>query len=67
MKKKKLWFKELIQKYHSDIRGVIHIGGHYGEERFVYKELGIKNVIWFEPLKRNYEILLKNVNSKIPA
>ena len=44
-------FKDLVKKYKMNIRGILHIGGHYGEEYKTYKELKINNIIFFEPLK----------------
>ena len=28
----------LVKKYNMDIKGVIHIGAHFGEENNVYKQ-----------------------------
>jgi FkbM family methyltransferase len=55
--------KYIIGKYKLNIKGVIHIGAHYGEEYLVYKERGVKNMMFFEPVKANYNILLKNVGN----
>jgi FkbM family methyltransferase len=46
-----------------DIKGIIHIGGHYGEEVGSYVEQGINDIVLFEPLKENFEILKKNVSN----
>jgi FkbM family methyltransferase len=54
-------FTQLIKKYNMNINGVIHIGAHYGEEHELYKQNNINNIVYFEPLKSNYEILTKNV------
>lgn len=44
-------FKTLLEKYGcNDRKGIIHIGGHIGEEIPMYKELGFKKVLTFEPL-----------------
>lgn len=48
---------ELINKYEMKITGVIHVGAHYGEEIVDYLDNGIEEMILFEPLKNNYEIL----------
>ncbi len=40
-----------------DIKGIIHIGGHYGEELQDYIDNGIQNVIIFEPLSDNFNVL----------
>ena len=36
----------LVKKYNMDIKGVIHIGAHFGEENNVYNNLNLKNRIW---------------------
>lgn len=58
-------FKELIIKYNLNIQGVIHVGGHTGEEIPVYQKHNIDNVVFFEPDPRNVSILdnkIKNTN-----
>jgi len=54
-------FNQLLRKYNMDIKGIIHIGGHYGEEHSLYKQNNIKNIVYFEPLKSNFEVLKNNV------
>jgi FkbM family methyltransferase len=49
-------FKELIDKYKIEIKGIIHIGGHHGQEYDLYKELNIP-ILYFEPLSRNFSYL----------
>ena len=46
-----------------NISGVIHIGAHYGEEVSNYVNLGINNIVLFEPLEENFEILKNNVSN----
>ena len=53
--------KELKNKYNLNFKGVIHIGAHYGEENDVYEELDIKNRMFFEPCKDNFNILKQKV------
>jgi len=51
-----------------NIKGVVHIGAHYGEEIQEYVDNGIQNIIVFEPLSKNFEVLaerLQNVNADI--
>jgi len=48
----------LILDYDLKIRGVLHIGAHWGEEQPDYAKHGVKNMIFFEPVKANYEMLL---------
>jgi FkbM family methyltransferase len=52
----------LIKKYNMNISGVIHIGAHYGEEVPNYVNLGIDDIVLFEPLKNNFEVLKNNVS-----
>lgn len=46
------------------IKGVIHIGAHYGQEQEVYKRYGIQNCIYFEPVKSSFEILKNNIKNE---
>jgi FkbM family methyltransferase len=48
--------KEIKDKYNMNIRGVLHIGGHYGEESKVYNSIGIQHAIFFEPMKSSFDI-----------
>lgn len=51
-----------------NITGIIHVGGHYGEEIQDYINEGIQNIIVFEPLSNNFQILekkCKNLNADI--
>src|ERR1035437_1046620 len=53
--------ENLIHKYNLNIRGVIHIGAHFGEEYTEYVNSNIKNMMFFEPLLDNFKILLNNI------
>lgn len=57
-------FHSLNKNYNFNIQGVIHIGGHHGEEINIYKYFNIKDVIFFEPLDFNFEVLEKNCNNE---
>jgi len=50
-------FNKIKRNYNMNITGIIHIGGHYGEELQDYIDNGIQNVIVFEPLSDNFRIL----------
>jgi FkbM family methyltransferase len=50
--------ENIIQKYDLDITGVIHIGAHWGEEYIDYSKCGIHNMVFVEPIKSNYEMLI---------
>lgn len=56
--------EELVQKYQVKIKGLIHVGAHYGQEYEIYQKLGIDNLIFFEPLGQNFEILKTHVGEK---
>lgn len=55
---------KINKKYGLDIKGVLHIGAHYGQENIVYDDLQIENRIFFEPLADNFRKLSQNVDSK---
>ena len=38
----------LINKYNLKINGILHIGAHLCEEKQVYDENNINNVLWIE-------------------
>lgn len=52
---------QLVKDFKLEIKGVIHIGAHYGQEYSEYKNLQIENLMFFEPLKNNFEILRGNI------
>ena len=54
----------LVKKYNLNIRGVLHIGAHFGEENSVYDSLNIENRIFFEPLESNFKVLKNNISEK---
>lgn len=51
------FFSRSIRKYIPRMRGLIHVGAHYGEEIERYKEAGIRDVLLFEPLAEPFRIL----------
>ncbi len=57
-------FNKLKEKYSMDIKGVIHIGAHYGEEFQTYVDNNIKNLMFFEPVPSTFEVLKENLNGK---
>jgi len=44
-----------------DIKGIIHVGAHYGEEMEEYVSNGIQEIILFEPLSECFDILQKKI------
>lgn len=53
--------KKIIEEYDCKITGIFHVGAHYGEEIETYNELGISEVMYFEPLKEAWEVLSKKI------
>lgn len=44
-----------------NINGIIHVGGHFGEEILEYVQNQIQNIIIFEPSESNFKVLEENV------
>ena len=55
-------FSSLVHKYKIDVSGVIHIGGHIGQELPSYKNSNVENILIFEPQKGPFEKLSKVAN-----
>jgi FkbM family methyltransferase len=53
--------ENLIKKYNLNLKGVLHIGAHFGREMDAYKKANIKNVMFFEPLPHTFEKLKQYV------
>lgn len=47
------------------INGVLHVGAHVGEEFELYQQLGIKNIVFFEPLPFVYATLIDRLSPLI--
>ena len=58
-----LQLKDLIEEYNVKISGVIHVGAHHAEEVPNYIDMGVKNIVLFEPLKENFEVIKKTLSS----
>lgn len=56
-------FDNIYKKYNLQITGVIHIGAHYGEEISYYLHHNINNIILFEPLRENFNVLKNNIKN----
>lgn len=50
-------FENLYTKYKMQIKGVIHIGAHFGEEFNTYEKYNIPNIVMVEPQPREFQIL----------
>tara|TARA_R110002012_G_scaffold311860_2_gene521659 strand:- start:3280 stop:3891 length:612 start_codon:yes stop_codon:yes gene_type:complete len=57
-------FNKIKQKHNMDINGVIHIGGHHGQEFKIYVENNIENIMFFEPVPSTFKILKENIGDK---
>jgi FkbM family methyltransferase len=56
-----LSFTGLRKKYNMDVKGIIHVGAHYGEEISEYVDNGIQDIVVFEPLSECFDVLLNKV------
>lgn len=54
---------DLINKYSLKIRGIIHVGAHYGEEVLEYHKHYIKNIMLIEPCTPAFNILKNKFGS----
>ena len=57
-------FDELYKKYNMNIKGVLHIGAHFGQEVEIYEKYYIKNIIFFEPVPVTFERLKNNIGER---
>ncbi len=59
--------KNLISKYNLNITGVVHVGAHYGifEEKD-FRECGVRNQMFFEPIVYGWNTLKNNFEGKYP-
>jgi FkbM family methyltransferase len=55
---------KLKEKYDLKIKGVLHIGAHFGQELQTYESLNIENIMFFEPLPHTFEKLKLNTQNK---
>lgn len=58
-----LTFNNITTKYDMNIKGVIHVGAHHGEEIPLYINNGIKNIVLFEPVERNFDIVAEHASN----
>ena len=56
--------QKLKEKYNLNIRGVLHIGAHFGQEFSTYESMGITNTMFFEPLPQTFNKLNENIGDK---
>ena len=48
-----------VRKHGLNIKGVLQVGAHFGEEHDTYIQLGIKNIVYIEPCKPAYNKLVE--------
>lgn len=53
------WNISPLEGENISMRGVIHVGAHYGQEYLDYINNGISDIVFIEPLKANYDKLLE--------
>jgi FkbM family methyltransferase len=56
---------DIKNKYSINITGIIHVGAHFGEEHETYKSLGVDNIVYFEPVKKTFNILSERIKDAI--
>lgn len=49
--------KEAIKNHDLRIRGIVHVGAHYGQEYEAYYSNGIKDIVFIEPCDAAYKVL----------
>lgn len=54
---------ELTDKYGFELNGVIHLGGHHGEEAHIYNKHNASQVIWVEACEKFNKVLLDNIKN----
>lgn len=59
--------EEMVRKHGMAIRGVLNIGGYVGFEQDEYERLGIRRVVWFEPVEANFYVLSAKVQGRAIA
>jgi len=52
-----------ISPLYKQLKGVLHIGGHHGQECTSYVQSGIKNICVFEPVPAHYQIIKENFSN----
>ena len=52
--------RRTVKGFLREVRGVIHVGAHTGQERGLYAQYGLK-VLWIEPLEEHFSALQQNI------
>jgi len=53
---------KLKAKYDLQVRGILQIGAHYGGEYPCFVDCGVQHMIFFEPVKDNFNHLLSTID-----
>ena len=56
-----------LSRYTLNVKGIYHIGGYLGEEAVTYYQIGVKNVIFFEPISDHFKQLKQKVEGVYTA
>ena len=49
------------ERHNLQISGVIHVGAHFGEEHDTYLDMGINDIVYFEPVNKTFKILEERI------
>lgn len=55
-------YDKLVSKYNIQPTGIIHVGANNGAECKTYYDNGVTKTIWFEPIPKVFEQLIKNTS-----
>ena len=58
------FMKNCLIKHQAAVRGVLHVGGHLGEEYPLYREAGAQKIVFFEPMPEFYDELTKRLKGR---
>lgn len=54
-------FRGLFERHNINCNGILHIGASTGQERYIYEELNITEVLWIEAIPNVFEQLKYNL------
>lgn len=57
-------FSDLVKQFNLKIKGIIHVGAHYGQEYDAYVAAGVQNIAFIEPCKAAFSILSAKLAGK---
>ena len=50
------------EKYHMNVKGILYVGAHYGEEYEAFLKMGATKILMFEPTPKSFEVLRLKFN-----